>query len=201
MTAPYLPPAMGRIELWSGPSTATKGVLGCFLIGFMLLLVPLMAFIAGTILSAPPMAVLVLLVFWPSLFWAVMRLFRAAAWLEGTTLVVQGAFTARRSDLATSPHIVLDSVPETTTVATGNASLTMHTGRRIPRLTAYDSARRPVRVHLIDSTGRRWLPPPKLHALADAILAGPRPEPQAGQAMWVVSGLRAMAGDPTGQIR
>jgi hypothetical protein len=135
------------------------------------------------------------------MFWTVMRLFRAAAWLEGTSLVVRGAFTVRRCNLATASHVALDSVPETTTVSTGNTPLAVPTGRRIPRLTAYDAARRPVRVHLIDTPGRRWLPPPKLHALADAILAGPRPEPQARQAWWVASGLRAMAADPTGQIR
>ena len=199
MAAPHLPPGTGRTELWSGPSAATKGVLGCLLIGSMLLLAPLLAFIIGFLSVA--LSVLVLLALWSVQVWTVMRLFRAAAWLEGTTLVVRGAFTVRRCDLATAPHVTLDSVPETTTVYTGNAALPVATGRRIPRLTAYDSARRPVRVHLIDMAGRRWLPPPKLHALADAILAGARPEPQARQAWWVASGLRAMAADPTGQIR
>jgi hypothetical protein len=116
-------------------------------------------------------------------------------------VVVRGAFTVRRCDPATAPHVTLDSVPETTTVTASNTPLAVPTGRRIPRLTAYDSARRPIRVYLVDTAGRRWLPPPKLHALADAILAGARPEPQARQAWWVASGLRAMAADPTGQIR
>lgn len=200
MAAPYLPPGVGRTELWSGPSAATKGVLGCLLIGSMLLLAPLLALIIGAFLSVA-LSVLVLLALWSVLFWTVMRLFRAAAWLEGTTVVVRGAFTVRRCDLATAPHVTLDSVSETTTVSTGNTSLPVPTGRHIPRLTAYDSARRPVRVYLVDTTARRWLPPPKLHALADAILAGARPEPQARQAWWVASGLRAMAADPTGQIR
>ncbi len=200
MTTPYPPPGIGRIELSSGPSAAAKGVLGCLLIGAMLLLVPLLALIIGALLSEV-LSVLVLVALWPVLFWTVMRLFRSAAWLEGTTLVVRGAFTVRRCDLATAPHVTLDSVPETTTVYTGSTALSVATGRRIPRLTAYDSARRPVRVHLIDMAGRGWLPPPKLHALADAILAGARPEPQARQAWWVASGLRAMATDPIGQIR
>jgi hypothetical protein len=83
VAAPHLPPGTGRTELWSGPTAATKGVLGCLLIGSMLLLAPPLAFIIGTFLSVA-LSVLVLLALWSVLLWTVMRLFRAAAWLEGT---------------------------------------------------------------------------------------------------------------------
>ena len=67
---------MGRIELSSGPSGATKGVLGCLLIGSMLLLVPLLALSIGVLLSEA-LSVLVLVAFWPVLFRTVMRLSRS----------------------------------------------------------------------------------------------------------------------------
>jgi O-antigen ligase len=76
-------------------------VLGCLLIGAMLLLVPLLALSIGALLGEA-LSVLVLVALWPVLFWTVMRLFGSAAWLEGTTLVVRGAFTVRRCDLATA---------------------------------------------------------------------------------------------------
>jgi hypothetical protein len=202
VAAPHPPRDPGRMDLSSGPSAAMKGLLGCLFIVPVLVLVVLLALLAGVYLGAA-VSVLVLLGLSAATLWPVMRMFRAAAWLEGTTLVVRGAFTVRRADLATAPHVELDSVPQTTTVPMGNTSLTVPTGRHVPRLTAYGSARRPVRLYLVegDGTGRRWLAPAKLHALANAISAGARPEPQARQAWWVASGLRAMATDPTGQIR
>jgi hypothetical protein len=208
VTTPYLPPATGRIVLTSGESAVTKGVLGSALIAAMLLLAPLLAIILGAGLGVA-VGVLTLLALWSVLFWAVMHLFRSAAWLEGTTLVARSAFTVRRCDLATAPHVTLESVPEVTMVAMqtnpaqpgSSTQVPVRTGRNIPLLTVYDRAGRSVRLALIDRAKRRWLAPQKLHALADAILAGPRPEPQAAQAWWVASGLRTMAADPTGRIR
>jgi hypothetical protein len=192
----------------SGQSAVTKGVLGFMLVGAMLLLVPLLAIILGTGLGVA-VGVLTLLALWSVLFWAVMQLFRQAARLEGTTLVVRSAFTSRRCDLATAPHVTLESVPEVTMVQMqtnpaqpgSSTSVPMRTGRTIPVLTASEAARRSVRLPLVDPARRRWLAPQHLHAIADAILAGPRPEPQAAQARWVASGLRTMAADPTGTIR
>lgn len=184
---------------------AFKAVFAPLVIVLALVIAPSFAFVAGIVAgyADPVLAWVVRIVIWAGLwaltFWFVMWLLRTAAWLEGPVLVLRGAFRTRRCDLAAAPRVMLDSVPEVQSVGNG---ITSPTGRRLPRLTAYDAtAGRPVQLQLIDPAARRWLAPPKLRALADAILAGPRSEPLAGQAWRVASGLRAMSADPTGQIR
>lgn len=210
MAAPYAPNTPQRVELHSGLSGGTKGVLGCLLIGCIVFLVPVLAGLVGALLfgvfNAPPavawiVGLLILIGLWAALFSRLMWVFRNAAWLEGTTLIVRGAFTTRTCDLAAAPHVALDSVAETTAVSTGQTTVVVPTGRRIPRLNATGIEGRTLRVELIDRRAKRWIDAWKLRLLADAILAGQRPEPQARQAYWVASGLRAMSNDPTGQIR
>lgn len=205
MASPPGPYGPQRIELHSGQSGAVKGILIALIVFGCLVVVPILVFVAGIVAGYANQALAwtVRIVLWLGLWalaaWALLGILRTAAWLEGTTLVVRGAFRTRRCDLAAAPRVELDSVPEVQSVGNG---ITSPTGRRLPRLTAYDATTgRPVSVQLIDRPLRRWLDPPKLHALADAILAGPRPEPFARQAAWAASGLRAMASDPTGQIR
>ena len=123
---------------------------------------------------------------------ALLNLLRNAAWLEGTTLVVRGTFTTRRCDLATARQVILDSVTATTAVTIGTVTTVVPTGRRIPRLTAYQAgAGRPVRTLLSDRGGRRLLGPPQLAALAEAILAGGRADPRSLQ---TAATLRSWAG-------
>jgi hypothetical protein len=195
------------MELHSGPSGATKGVLGCLIVFCVVILVPILAALCAALasLASPVLAwvvgVVIALGTWALLASRMMWVLRSSAWLEGSTLVVRGALTTRRADLARTPRVILDSVAETTSVPVGGTAVAVATGRRIPRLTAFDPAGKAVRLNLINPSGRQWLAPAKLHALAGAIVSAPRPEPQAAQAWYVASGLRAMANDPTGQIR
>lgn len=193
-----------RVPLHTGRSAGFKTIMAVLVIVLALTFVPLFAFVAGVVSgwTSPVLAWVVRIVIvaglWTLTFWFLMWLMRTAAWLEGTWLVQRRAFTTRRCDLAAAPRVDLDSAPEVQTVN----GITSPTGRRLPRLIVVDAATgRAVRLELIDPGVRRWLDPPKLRALADAILAGRRPEPLAGQAWRVASGLRAMSADPTGAIR
>ena len=91
-----------------------------------------------------------------------LRSLRAAAWLEGTTLRVRGAFRSRTVDLTTAE------------VTVGTVT---HTGehnryRRVPILATRDPASgRRVRLSLGGGSMDR-LPPAELRALADAMTAG-----------------------------
>lgn len=199
---------MPRTELHSGPSVATKSVLVVLLVFCAVVFVPLLAGISGMLAAwavAPwlgwTIGGLIALGVWALLIGRMMWLLRTSAWLEGTTLVVRGAFGTRRADLARAARVELDSVPETTSVPVNGGAMVVATGRRIPRLTAYGHDGKPVRLRLVSPSARQWLGPPKLLALAGAILAARRPEPFAAQAWRVAAGLRAMAADPTGQIR
>jgi len=193
-----------RFQLHSGQSAGFKGGMASAVIVLALTIVPAFAFVAGVISgwASPVLAWVVRLVIlaglWTLVVWFLMWLLRSAAWLEGTVLVRRGGFRTRRCDLAAAPRVVLDATPETQTVN----GVTSRTGRHLPRLTAWDAhTGRAVTFLLIDPAARRWLDPPKLRALADAILAGPRPEPLAAQAWQAAQGLRAMSADPTGRIR
>lgn len=193
-----------RVSLHSGRSAVFKGIMAALVIILALTFVPLAGLVFGVISgwASPVLAWVVRIVTWLGLWalclWFVLWLLRTAVWLEGTVLVRRGALRTRRCDLAAAPRVVLDATPETQTIN----GVTSRTGRHLPRLTAWDAQTgRPVRLLLVDPALHRWLDPPKLRALADAILAGPRPEPLAAQAWQVAQGLRAMSADPTGRIR
>lgn len=127
-----------------------------------------------------------------------LTVFRNAAWLEGTTLVVRKPFVTRRCDLATA-QLWADSVPEYTSAGNG---VTTATGRRIPRLRAQDSATgKPAEIQLHDPATRNLLAPQGLLALANAISAGRRPEPDEWRAQQIANALRAMAHDPIANWR
>lgn len=201
-----VPPAGPRLMLREPSSGGGAVGLGCLgALGFVV--VPVICGLLGVAIGVfSPVAGwvvagLVALGLWTLLGWGVLRGLRAAAWLEHTTLVVRGAVRTRRCDLATA-RVTLDSVPETTTVSSGQSAISVPTGRRLPRLVAYDARTgRSVRLMLVERGNRGWLWPHKLRALADAVLAAPRPQPEAAWAWRAAATLRAMAGDPTGSIR
>jgi hypothetical protein len=99
---------------------------------------------------------------------------RPKAWLEGTTLTVRGAYTTHHCDLA-------------------RAAVRLDADRTsgLPLLTARDTAGRSVRLVLREKRRREALEPQKLHALANAIMAG-GPLDEAGSE--VVGSLRSLAG-------
>jgi hypothetical protein len=106
--------------------------------------------------------------------------FRFAAWLEGTTLVVQHALWVARCDLARSQ---------------------VRLGRwgGLPLLRARDGVTgRRVWLVLGHSRGRAVFEPQKLIAVADAIVAGRHADPRACQAAAAVWALAAPAQDGTG---
>jgi hypothetical protein len=110
---------------------------------------------------------------------------RAAAWLDGTTLRIRGAFRSRRIDLATA-DVTLGTVTHTSE-GTGY--------QRVPVLVARDPASgRRVKLSL-SGAGMDRLPPVELRALADAMIAG-RPEESPADAWQVASHLRQMADNP-----
>lgn len=133
--------------------------------------------------------------------WGIVHLVRPpGAWLEGSTVVVRGFFSTRRCDLATATKITIDSFPETRAGYYGY----FPSGRPMFALRAQQSVgERGLRVWLRHPNTRRLLEPVKLHALADAMLAGPRrADPSAHQ--WIeriAQGLHQMADDPFADIR
>lgn len=198
-------PAYGsRFPLHTGVSGCAKASVGCSLViaalGIGLLSALLAALVgaasreAGFVVGV--LAFLLLGCLLPGL--VLSGMLRNAAWLEHTTLVVRGAFGARRCDLAVA-RISVDAVAEYT--STGNG-ITVPTGRRIPRLCALDPwTGKQIRLHLHNPATRNLLEPHKLGALANAIDAGRRPEPDASYARKIAAGLRAMANDPFAGLR
>jgi hypothetical protein len=117
--------------------------------------------------------------------YTIVRVLRAAAWLDGTRLHVRQAFTARQVDLATA-EVSIDLVTRRTT---HDGHLTI---RQIPTLIARDlDAARPVRLPLL-------LPVAELRALSEAIAAGRAPEGRDRDALLVADQLRAAADHPLG---
>jgi hypothetical protein len=200
-----------RLQLHAGPSSTAKWLGGCGIgcsvaaLGVAgLILMLLMAGVGRSInsdgfdavtlildglvgLMLAPMIVLMIVL--------LLRMLRSAAWMEHTTVVVRGAFTTRRCDLATAVELAIDSVAEH--VSNGHGGSTP-TGRRVPRLCMRDpSTGRWLRLSLVNPATKNLLEPPKLGALADAILAGPqRPDPHARHAWKIAQGLYSLADDP-----
>jgi hypothetical protein len=200
MGLPATPGSPGWISLHTGPSPAVKAVFGVLQGGVLLIGTPIIGILAAGLINAVSsastagtgrapsssgvavfvgfvVALLFCLVFLTRLLW----LLRSAAWLEGSTLVVRGALRSRRCDLAS---------------AVGFSRYTTMFG--VPMLTARDGRTgRRIRLPLRDpgtarafSPGRLY-PPPKLYALADAIVAGGRRmDPEAVQ---TANSLRALA--------
>jgi hypothetical protein len=104
--------------------------------------------------------------------------FRTAAWLEGTTLVVRGALLARRCDLS-------------------RAQVSLGAGwRGVPRLTARAGrSTRPVRLPLGRPFTDSIRSGPAMLALADAITSGGRTDQEGWR---VANSLRGWAGPQPG---
>lgn len=172
-----------RTPLHSGVSTGVKIFFSVVCILMLLVGVPVLTAIMWVMTrffsSGGPAAAVAVVVAAGSgfgLIASLLRVLRTGAWLEGTTLVARGTFTTRRCDLATASQVVLDSVAETTSVPVGSTVMVIPTGRRIPRLNAYQAGSgHPVRTQLSYAGGP--LAPPKLLALSGAILAGGRTDP------------------------
>jgi hypothetical protein len=115
--------------------------------------------------------------------YTVVRVLRAAAWLDGTRLHVRQAFTSRQVDLATA-EVSVDLVTRRTT---DDGHLVI---RQIPTLIARDlDAPRPVRLPL-------HLPVAELRALSEAIATGRAAEGRDRDALLVADQLRAAADNP-----
>jgi hypothetical protein len=112
----------------------------------------------------------------------VLGIVRAAARLEGTMLVVVGAFTTRRCDLAAA-DVSLDSV---TVRDVGKGYV------NVPLLVAGHAGRgASTRLRLRTMRGQ-MLPPDQLDAIASSIEAGTRPEPAATRSSQVAASLRQL---------
>jgi hypothetical protein len=166
-----VPPAGSRISLYAGASRASRtllivvGVLTClWILGLGAVSGSVAGYFAGWLVGI----VLIAAVGFPMAI-------RSGAWLEGTTLVVRGAVTSRRCDLAAgSVHLAEDR----------------KTG--LPVLTAQDpTGGQRVSVLLREPKEKTatLVSPPKLHALAGAIMARGRAdaarEQVAGQLAWL----------------
>lgn len=136
------------------------------------------------------------------LTWGIVGMARPPmAWLEATTVVVRGFFSTKRCDLATAAAITVDSYPEMRSMGQYGA---VPTGRMMFALRVqYSVSERSLRVLLRHPNNHRLLEPVKLHALAYAMLAGPRRVDPAAQ-QWIeriAQGLHEMADDPFAGLR
>ncbi|MGH3711872.1 MAG: hypothetical protein ACRDT4_00160 [Micromonosporaceae bacterium] len=116
--------------------------------------------------------------------YGLLKAYRWLVWLEGSQLVVRGAITTLRCDLATAP-VRIDSTGWFT---------------RIPVLRARPAGggrwlRAPLRTANMD-----LVDPVALRALAAVISSGARPEPDRAQAAWVVGALRQLADNPASRL-
>ncbi|MQA07364.1 MAG: hypothetical protein GEU98_02215 [Pseudonocardiaceae bacterium] len=178
-----------RVPLHSGISNGRKVTVTVLAAVLMLLMLPGLAFVLSvpaldlrwlglTILAIGELGCVLLLY----------GIFRHAAWLENTTLVIRGMFRTRRCDLAAAPRI----------------AIVRNTNQAYPRpeLAALDpNSGRWVRVLLHRPASPELLDPSALRGLADAILTGTRPEPHAQHAHQIATGLRGWAGDPFAGFR
>jgi hypothetical protein len=113
----------------------------------------------------------------------ILRVLRTASWLDGTTLRVRHALTARQANLATA-EVSIDLVTRRTTDE-GHTTI-----RQVPTLIARDpDAPTPVTLPLN-------LPVRELRALADAISTGRALEGRDREARQVADQLRAVADNP-----
>jgi hypothetical protein len=113
----------------------------------------------------------------------IVRVLRTAAWLDGTTLRLRYAVTARQANLATADV----SVDLTTRRTTDDGRPTI---RQVPTLIARDAgSSTPVSLPLL-------LPAGELRALADAIATARAPEGRDREALQVADQLRAVADNP-----
>ncbi|GAA1618598.1 hypothetical protein ACFQY4_03070 [Catellatospora bangladeshensis] len=119
----------------------------------------------------------------------VLRVWRTAAWLEGTVLTVRGALGSKTADLATS---IVTGGSQLQAVGTGEA----RSYHRVQVLHAADP-RSGVQLTLpLRGAGLAMLPAAQLTALADAITRG-RPRTEATESSFVVAErLRDFARDP-----
>jgi hypothetical protein len=172
-----------------------RRAIGCLtaLCGLMTLLFGILAVIGilAGVLPATVFFVALAITMIVGLF-AVMSRYRT--WLEGTRLVVQRLFGRTYIELATA-QVWIDSMAEQTTVSTGNATMSVPTGRRIPLLVVQDvTTGKRMRLPLRGKGG--LLPPHQLYALAGAISAGPRPQPYDQQAAHIAGALRGLGDNP-----
>jgi hypothetical protein len=164
-------PLPGRIYLYTRPTRSDRAVSITVTVIVILLVLIGIATLSAT-------AYLVMFVLCVFVFLAVQfnMVLRTKAWLEGTTLTVRGAYTSHHCDLAVA------AVRLEADAASG-----------MPLLTAQDAAGRSVRLVLRESGRREALAPQKLHALANAIMAGGRQDAAGHQ---VANSLRSLAGGP-----
>ncbi|RDI54417.1 hypothetical protein [Nocardia mexicana] len=189
-----------RLSIAMGTArTVTVGCLALLLIPALLLLVLAVLTVLGST-AAILLGVAVIVPIVAFVGHALLYVTRRAAWLEGTTLAVRGAYSTRRANLAHA-RVWVDSVAENTAVSTGSGMTVVSTGRRIPRLVAQDvQAGATVKLPLRQSNGT-LLPAPELHALAAAITSAPRPSPDAEHAHWIAQGLYSLTANPfTGNL-
>jgi hypothetical protein len=120
----------------------------------------------------------------------VLRTLRTAAWLDGTTLRVRGAFRSRSVDLATA---AVTAGVSTHRNSDGDGHVTVS---RVPMLVARDpQSGRTVSLPL-QGLGLDHLPPGELRLLADAMIAG-RPDGGSHADVYrVAAQLREMADNP-----
>lgn len=192
------PPAW--ISLHTGPRPAVKAVFGVLAACVLLIGTPVIGFLVAGMISAvssvstvgtgkpasssaagATVGVAVALLFGILLLTRLLALLRSAAWLEGSTLVLRGGLRSRRYDLATAVRFGRYTTKSGVPVLTARDG---PTGRRI-RLPLRDPGTAGA------SSPGQLFAPPKLYALADAIVAGGRrTDPEAVQA---ANSLRALA--------
>jgi hypothetical protein len=122
--------------------------------------------------------------------YVVLATLRRAAWLDGTTAIMRGAFTTKRVDLSTA------------TVQGDAVNYRQSHGDRtyiysVPALAARDRATGRVIKIPLRGMGLKRLPAPELVALADAVMSGRRPsDPDFNGAAALADAMRQMAANP-----
>jgi hypothetical protein len=121
-----------------------------------------------------------------ALVWGLARAIRSGAYVEGTELVVRGAFTTQRVDLATAQRLRLNDANPSVPSA------------MVPVLGAYGDAKGRSATVVFRSSSNGFLPVHEVEALTHAIRAGHRTGIAAEQAEQVVRELALRAASAIG---
>lgn len=175
---PPLPPP--RVELYSRRLGGMRVFAIVLVVLMMIILAPVLSLLVGILVAFAShtagyiAGIAVFLLVECAFLVLLLSLVRAAAWLDGSVLVVRTALATRRRDLARAPDVTLRWRSETVPVYGPNGPVgSVPTGRKNPVLCVRDRVGgKPLRLQLVDPGTRQPLAGPALAALAGAIGSG-----------------------------
>lgn len=198
------PPSSARIPLYSQRSSASRVFFVVVLLLVTVVLAPLLMLVVGGLLysAVSPRAgeigaMVALLLCVLLMIVKLLSVTRAAAWMEGSTILVRGALKTRRCDLARASDIALRQARGSAVIPMQGGATVVPSGRRVPVLhVSGGSGGARLRLRLAEPSTTTPLQPPALNALANVIESAPQARRDPASFHEAVAGLRSMAAHP-----